>query len=336
MRDFFIALGILVLRVLVGVGLVLKFLAAGLIWSGRQALNRFGTKRAERAQRKVATQVVTTARLNVQSAGETGESRAIDADMAVRGPETVFLNDFEAADRIVSMKLDPPVGSIHLRVYHKSKQVKRELIISEPRLRSLLGARRIDLGDVSYEPSSGLEDIKEATVAKAEDLINQKGNERVKAIKPPKADFARAAEQPRKPIANGPSAQQPVAPVAAPQVPKEPEPEAHKQPSGKVAVPVVKTGVTYQGQLMAAGPKRQTPANRPAYEVFECTLRLDNGAELALRGAELERALVKAGCELGNRVAITQMGKIAVELGDGTEGRKNLYAVANLSSPKRG
>ena len=94
---------------------------------------------------------------------------------------------------------------------------------------------------------------------------------------------------------------------------------------------MVTTGFTYQGRLTKAGPQIQRPPNKRSFEVFEATIQLDNGAELALRGAELERELLAAGVQLGNRVAITPMGKVPVQLANGEEGKKNLYRVENLA-----
>lgn len=81
---------------------------------------------------------------------------------------------------------------------------------------------------------------------------------------------------------------------------------------------------------MRAGSKRMTPQNRDPYEVFEAVLLLDNGAELPLRGAELEREITTSGCKVGQRLAITPMGKVPVTLASGAEGSKNLYKVQGL------
>jgi hypothetical protein len=334
MKDIAFAIGVGVYMGFKALFVVIKGIALGLFWSASQIVPSLALRGSNISNPVKATQVTAVARIDVPMPGAKAQAEGEDV---VRGPATVFMNDFEAADRIVSMKLDPPVGSIHLRVYHRSRTVKRELIISEPRLRALLGARRIDLGDITYDPALGLEDIKDGTVQKAEDMMNEKGNHRVRAIKPPKADFVRSGGQ-SKPNATSTPVQpaQPAAPVHPPasQPTVARATEAPKQPTGKLVAPTVKTGVTYQGELISAGPKRCEPRGKPAYEVFEATLRLDNGAEMALRGAELERALVKASCDLGNRIAVTPMGKIPVELGDGSEGKKNLYAVANLSNSR--
>lgn len=98
----------------------------------------------------------------------------------------------------------------------------------------------------------------------------------------------------------------------------------------KTVVPTVTKGFTYVGELVRAGAQVVRPTNRTPYEIFEAALRLDNGAELPLRGAELERELVASGCEIGQRVAITPMGKVPVDLGGDKVGQKNLYRVARM------
>jgi hypothetical protein len=64
--------------------------------------------------------------------------------------------------------------------------------------------------------------------------------------------------------------------------------------------------------------------------VFTAIIQMDNGAEFPLRGAELERELELADCQLGDRISITPMGKVPVTLTNGGEGKKNLYKVQNL------
>lgn len=100
---------------------------------------------------------------------------------------------------------------------------------------------------------------------------------------------------------------------------------------GRVFAPQPTVGITYVGKLTQAGAHRVTPKGRDAYEVFQATIEMDNGAVLPLRGSELERELESAGCRIGERVAITPMGKVPVALSSGGEGSKNLYKVDNLA-----
>lgn len=260
-------------------------------------------------------------------------------DVAVdTGPDTILCNYFEVADRIVSMRLDPPVGVINLRVYYASRVVKRDLIISEPRLKALMKGRRHTFSDVDYDPVAGMEDIKDDTIAMAEKLINDLGNQSVKATKPRKDDFVRAVApaqpQPQPSAKKQPPEQQAVPAAPAPQAARA-EPPVASIPQ-KVVAPQVKTGFTYVGRLVQAGSKRFTPPDRAPYEVYEATLALDNGAEMALRGAELERELTANGCNVGERIAITPMGKVPVSLGNGEEGRKNLYRVQKMGAASKG
>ena len=259
---------------------------------------------------------------------------AADA-VADSGPSTVIItNDFEVADRIVSIRLDPPVGVINLRIYNDQAVVKRDLIVSEPCLRTLMKGRRHTLPDVPYDRVAGLDQIKDETIEAVEKLINDLGNRSVRANRPRKDDFVRSKPQvqPAAP-ALAPEAAKVEQAKAAPVVPAVPRPDP---PMTSVVAPKVTTGFTYVGRLVKAGCETVNPKGRPSYEVFEATLQLDNGAELALRGAELERELSANGCNVGQRVAITPMGKVPVTLGNGSEGSKNLYRVARMDAPKRG
>jgi hypothetical protein len=248
------------------------------------------------------------------------------------GPATVMLtSDFEVADRIVSIRLDPPVGVINLRIYNQQAVVKRDLIVSEPCLRSLMRGRRHTLPDVAYDRVAGLDQIKDETIEAVEKLINELGNRSVRANRPRKDDFVRAKPAPQ-PVASAPEVVK-EEPARSPVVHAVPKADP---PMTSVVAPKVTTGFTYVGKLMKAGSQTMQPRGRAPYEVFEATLQLDNGAELALRGAELERELSANGCNVGQRVAITPMGKVPVTLGNGTEGSKNLYRVKRMDAPSKG
>jgi hypothetical protein len=257
------------------------------------------------------------------------------------GPQTILHDTFEWADRIVSMRLEPFVGTINLRVFNASKVVKRDLIISEPRLRAMMKGRRHSFPDVPYDYLVGLDEVKDDTIALAEKLINDLGSQSVKATKPRKDDFVRAkAPAPAAPVSAS-VVKEPVrqqqprsAPAPAPQ-----QAEVRSQPAqppSTLVAPRVTAGFTYVGQLVKAGTQQIHPAGRAPYEVFEATLLLDNGAEMALRGAELEREIESHGCKVGARVSITPLGKVPVALANGSEGQKNLYRVQNMAAPKRG
>ena len=222
------------------------------------------------------------------------------------------------ADRIVSLRLEPPVGVIHLRVYQARRLVRRELIVQEPCLRALLQGRRHPLPEVPYDPVQGLEAIKNQAVEAAEALINARGN--AGRHRQPRAAVPRVGKAPSAPpTATANAGRQEPLRAAAPPISR-PSPSATVAPQGG-------TGYSYVGILVKAGTTTVRPEGRASYEIFEATLQLDNGAELALRGAELQRELAACGCGLGERIAVTPMGKVPVALANGTEGRKNLYRV---------
>lgn len=253
------------------------------------------------------------------------------------GPATIIqTSPYEAADRIVVIRLDPSVGVINLRVYKKAGVVKRDLIINEPVLKALMKGSRHNFPDAPFDPVTGLDAIKDETVEMAEKLINGLGSQTVKATKPRKDDFVRA--RPPTPPAPAPVKealrQEPPKPAPAQQHANQamPQPLARTDaPPSKVVAPRINTGYTYVGQLVKAGSEQVTPQGKQPYEIFVATLQLDNGAELPLRGAELERELTANNCQLGHRIAITPMGKVPVELANGAEGQKNLYRVQNQS-----
>ena len=228
-------------------------------------------------------------------------------------------NGIAVADRIVSLRLDPPVGVIHLRVYPARRVVRRELIVLEPCLRALLKGRRHPLPEVAYDPVDGLEAIKNEAVMAAETWINTRGN--AARQRHPRAAIPRPDGPPSaasRPKAND-TPPEPAAATAAtpPSLP----------PAGSLVAPPARTGYCYVGTLVKSGTATVRPEGRAPYDIFEVTLQLDNGAELALRGAELQRELAGCRCTPGQRIAITPMGKVPVVLTNGGEGHKNLYRV---------
>ncbi|MFC6281197.1 hypothetical protein [Polaromonas aquatica] len=245
--------------------------------------------------------------------------------------------EFIPADRIVSIRLDPPVAVLNLRVYYKQKLIKREMIVTEQRLRTLMQGRHHSLGEVAFDPIKGLEMIKDETVQMAQDLINSTGNIRVSKAKVIPAERSEKPVQPKqeKIVAKRQQSDpKPVVPKAV-AVPKaQPAPEQPAQPRNAY-VPKPTKGVTFEGKLVQAGSRTFTPEGRAPYETFEALLKLDNGVDVPLRGAELERELQRFNVRIGERVAITPMGKVPVTLPSGDEGSKNVYRVARLDGTKQ-
>lgn len=296
----------------------------GLMLSGRMmgmvalplasmAVQRMSTKRQPKSVRQQTVPV----RVDVSALSEPVEDT---------GPATVMQADnFDGADSIITMRLDPPVGVIHLRVFRSAGIVKRDLVISEPCLTVLMKGRRHNFPDAPYYAIGGLEATKDETVALTEKLINSFTSSQGAVETAVKAEAQRADT--RAPVAVKQPPQQEEAKPVAPSPPAE-----RKSPpaTAKVVAPRISEGYTYVGKLVKAGSMKYTPTGRAPYEVFEATLALDNGAELSLRGAELERELTGACCEVGSRVAITPMGKVPVTLSNGGEGSKNLYRVQKM------
>lgn len=321
------------MRAIVFVGQVLAMMVVPL---AAAVVNRLAPKQPAPGNRVPVQQSAAPARIQVPLAAATPP---VERDF---GPDTIIhASKYEAADRIIGIRLDPPVGVINLRVYNKARIVKRDLIVNEPVLKALMKGSRHNFPEVEFDPIKGLDEIKDETVELAEKLINDLGNRTVKGKKPRKDDFPRATTAPAaapamaapketpkvEPVKEAPKAEPARAPAPTQATVAVPKPSV----DAKTVTPTIKTGYTYVGQLRRAGTQTQRPLNRAPYEVFEATLLLDNGAELALRGGELERELTAAGCQIGHKVAITPMGKLPVHLADGGEGKKNLYRVENLA-----
>ena len=306
MRDIFMGIGFLLWGVL-KITWKLAFLAGKALLSWRR-------RAAAAAPRPVSIAV------------NAPPAEAADAS----GPETIIHNsEHEAADRIVSIRLDPPVGVINLRIYNLPKVIKRDLIIHEPRLKAMMRGRRHSFAVATFDPVAGIDAVKDESIDLAEKLINTLGNQSVRPAKPvklepkPKAAATREVSAPT------------VAPEPAQPAPV-PQPDNAKEVQGHVFAPRAMKGITYVGRLVSAKTEMMQPKGRTSYEIFQATLLLDNGQELPLRGAELERELTSNSCQVGNRVAITPMGKVPVELANGVEGSKNLYRVKNMTGAGKG
>ncbi|WP_157046014.1 hypothetical protein [Polaromonas sp. JS666] len=245
--------------------------------------------------------------------------------------------EFIPADRIVSIRLDPPVAVLNLRIYYKHKLIKREMIVTEQRLRTLMQGRHHTLGEVAFDPVKGLEAIKDETVQMAQDLINSTGNIKVSKAKGKPEERSDKPVQPKqeKVVAKRQQSEpKPVEPKAV-AVPKaQPTPAQPAQPRNAY-VPRPTKGVTFEGKLVEAGSRVFRPEGRAPYETFEALLKLDNGVDVPLRGAELERELQRFNVRVGERVAITPMGKVPVTLPSGDEGSKNVYRVSRLDGAKQ-
>ena len=268
---------------------------------------------------------------NAQAPGAAAQRKFESTGVVTSTPQK---DDFIAADRIVSIRLDPPVAVLNLRLYYKQQLVKREMIVSEQRLRTLMQGRHHSLGEVRYDPKK-LEDIKDETVRLAQELINRTGAKMAKPtvakVEPRPAEAKKTKEPEAKKVPESkPVEAKPAQMHTPPREPKVQPTAVFAQPATKSFVPRPTVGVTFEGQLVRAGSRRFTPEGRAPYETFEASLKLDNGVDVPLRGAELERELQRFNVKIGERVAITPMGKVPVTLPSGDEGSKNVYRVARL------
>lgn len=247
-------------------------------------------------------------------------------------------SEYVPADRIIPVKLDPPVGTIHLRVYFDKKVVESDLIVTAPQLRRILQERRFSLPEMPFDPKVGLDKTIDHLVKQAEETLNKRGQEMQAAagVYKPTQTVSLSAARPAKEAKPAENQQakshtprhEERAPAAKPvqkttALPPDAGPEKKFKPQPTV-------GITFEGVLSAAGVEMQYPKGKEPYEIFEAKVRMDTGVEVPLRGAELERELMRSGVQLGERVAITPQGKVPVTLANGSEGSKNMYRVQRM------
>lgn len=308
----------------VGMGMfwIIRMMLKAIAWTAFSALGLMDGSNSSGKRRKSVAAKVTD---QPQAGSNLGQEHKVVGEYLGQQSE------FKAADRILTIRLDPSVAVLYLRVHNDERLVERELIVTEPRLKALLQGRRHTFAAAKFDPSIGFDEIMEETVELAQTLINAKGNLKVKQtktsvnVKPTPQDQPKAVEQvSKKPVAKTDNAPKP---VAAMPKPKSSEPATQ---SARSYVPTPAVGVAFEGDLVAAGSRRMNPKGRPSYEVFEAKVHVGNGVDVPLRGAELERELERLGIQLGERVSITPMGKVPVSLGEGKEGTKNVYRVARL------
>jgi hypothetical protein len=322
------------LKALIFLGLatfvVIRLALKSIAWMAVKIVNAVELMAPKRVADDKALRSIKAAKANIAT------HRDFDATTLLSEP--LAEERFIPADRIVSIRLDPPVAVLNLRLYMKQKLIKRDMLITEPRLRTLMRGRHHSLGDIPFEDISKLESIKDEAVQKAEEVINRVGSKGAEnaGLKPAKS--ITQAPQPKQQ-----QVQAKVIPDKSPPVEAKPLPEVKALPVQKEQaapmgaekprnfyVPKVTEGVTYKGKLIRAGSKTFTPEGRKPYESFEAVLQLDNGSNLPLRGAELERELLSHKVQIGEYVAITPQGAVPVQLPDDKIGRKNLYSVSRL------
>lgn len=255
------------------------------------------------------------------------------------GAVVISRNDsacFLPADRIVTVRLDPAVAILHLRVFHATRKVSIEMIVIEPRLRTLMQQRHHVLAEVDFDPVKGTDPLIENAVALAQARFNAVASVKVvqAEVKPPAPKTPPKAVHVARNESVQPTEKKPAVVPADVEKPKPLEPAVVATQSavpGSAFVPNEKKPVKFVGKLKSAGPQTMRPRNRPSYELFEAVLCLDNGLDVPLRGAELERELQRCNVKLGDMLEVTPMGKIPVDLADGSTGGKNLYRVIPLN-----
>lgn len=247
------------------------------------------------------------------------------------GPATIIqAAPYEVADHIMTIRFDPDVLMIFLKVYWGAAKVTREIIVKEPELRGRIGGhRRLELPPVPYTRGASLREVAKATEAEASALISRLAAEKAASrSKKAKSGKPATSAETAPPAGNtAPTQPQPVL-ASAPPTANAPVDPAHIASSrGKVFAPKVVENTTYVGRVIEARSEQVRKPNQTPYEIYVVRLQLDSGALLPLRGAELQREMDRAGVRVGDRVAITPTGRVPVDLANGSTGAKNLYTV---------
>lgn len=249
-------------------------------------------------------------------------------------------SDFKVADRIIPIPLEPAglpqrsgkrqyecnsIAVLHLRVYYADKIVKREMIVTERQLRSIMGGRRFEFPDAKFEPSVGLAEIKDETLDLAQQLFDKVGK--------------RVSQGPQRREITEPLVAKQAQPVEPPKVeikPVEAKAETDSAPVSNGAGAKdrshfkAQTGVTFTGRLVYAKEREVAYPGKKPYNIFEAKVEMANGVTVPLRGAELARELSAKGVQLGEMVSITPHGKVPVDLPNGEKGAKNIYEVRRI------
>jgi len=305
-----------------GILVVLKSTLRAMIWAARLAANGLEHLGPSKSNVQIAGVVP-------QSANHAGNVRHIQTTAVVVSQNSNL--GFEPADRIVAVRLDPAVAILHLRVFQVLRKVSIEMIVTEPRLRTLMQKRHHLLAEVDFDPLKGIEPLIDKAVALAQDSFIAVANVNVvqAVVKPP------VPKSPPKPIqvVSNTSVLQTDTVVAEvnPKGSLSAYPDVQKEVPRKAFQPHRHEPLTFVGKLKSAGPQIVRPkGGRDPYEMFEAILSLDSGVDVPLRGAELERELQRCNVSLGDVLEVTSMGKVPVNLPDGSSGAKNLYRVIPL------
>lgn len=331
-----------------------KALVAGFIFVTQLVLGPFVRVLANSLETRSARKALNAATKTHYVDAARAVSVPVDAVAAAvearEGPTTVMLSHLEPADRIERVMLGD-VAVLFARVFIGRGIIKQELRIRCSELRYLLNTNLLLLPDVPYDRKLPVKRMLERLGADAKAHLEKiatmaTGEMPGRSAAKRREDNKQRAAAPKQEAVQSERVQQPppaaqqATQLAAQPVPERPSiqadelAQAGRDARGRSVVPSIQTGYTYVGKLMEAGSTMKRPPNKDPYTVFEATLLLENGAELPLRGAELERALQRAQVQLGDKVAVTPMGKLPVTLAGGKEGMKNLYAVVKMDARK--
>lgn len=239
---------------------------------------------------------------------------------AVAGPRS-----YEPADRILLVTFGQG-WSVTVRVYQQRKTAERTLRCNDPQmaadLRHTYFTNVFPMDAVSLEAHSLeaiLRDCEVSAPLKAAELLKRLGDPQLQAL--PKGPAQVVAQTPATAVPAEPRvAPEMVQPESAPVPPA----VAPARPTAKAAPAAA--GPRVEGSVVNAGRKPSLHGG----ETFEVIIQTDGGEQTIKRGWQLQQLFDRLGVKVGDRIAITDLGRQPIEPAPGQEGGKkfkNTYDV---------
>lgn len=236
------------------------------------------------------------------------------------GPRT-----YEPADRILLVTFGQG-WSVTVRVYQQRKTAERTLRCNDPQMAADLKhtyfTNVFPMDAVSLEAHSLeaiLRDCEVTAPLKAAELLKRLGDPQLQAL--PKGQAPVVAQTTAATV----QAELQVAPeVVQPETAPVPPAVAPTRPSAKAAP--AGSGPRVEGSVVNAGRKPSLHGG----ETFEVILQTDGGEQTIKRGWQLQQLFDRLGVKVGDRIAITDLGRQPIEPAPGQEGGKkfkNTYDV---------
>lgn len=239
---------------------------------------------------------------------------------AAAGPRS-----FEPADRILLVTFGQG-WSVTVRVYQQRKMAERTLRCNDPQmaadLRHTYFTNVFPMDAVSLEDHSLeaiLRDCEASAPLKAAELLKRLGDPQLQVL--PKGQAHVVAPTP----ATAVPAELRVAPELV-QTESAPVPPAVAPAKPPAKAAPAAAGPRVEGSVVNAGRKPSLHGG----ETFEVIIQTDGGEQTIKRGWQLQQLFDRLGVKVGDRIAITDLGRQPIEPAPGQEGGKkfkNTYDV---------